>query len=142
MYKVILVAVDIAQEELTSKAIRQAVQFARVSGAKLNFIHVLPISSAIINAYALGYMEIKDRATLKAEDDMQNLLEPIDLPADRLGYTIAFGSPRDEIVSRAEEINADIIILGSRSPNITTHLLGSTAAAVVRYAKTSVLVVR
>uniref|UniRef100_A0A3B0M544 Universal stress protein G n=1 Tax=Arsenophonus endosymbiont of Trialeurodes vaporariorum TaxID=235567 RepID=A0A3B0M544_9GAMM len=102
----------------------------------------MPISSAIINAYALGYMEIKDRATLKAEDDMQNLLEPIDLTADRLGYTIAFGSPRDEIVSRAEEMNADIIILGSSSPNITTHLLGSTAAGVVRYAKTSVLVVR
>lgn len=89
MYKVILVAVDIAQEELTSKTIRQAVQFAKVSGAKLNFIHVLPISSAIINAYALGYMEIKDRVTLKAEDDMQNLFEPIDLPADHLGYTIA-----------------------------------------------------
>jgi len=72
--KVILVAVDIAQEELTSKAVRQAVQFAKVSGGKLNFIHVLPISSAIINAYALGYMEIKDHATLKAEGDCKTYL--------------------------------------------------------------------
>ncbi|MDE9448650.1 universal stress protein, partial [Xenorhabdus bovienii] len=39
-------------------------------------------------------------------------------------------------------IDADLIVLGSRRPNITTHLLGSNSSGVVRYAKTSVLVVR
>ncbi|WP_202215019.1 universal stress protein, partial [Klebsiella pneumoniae] len=52
------------------------------------------------------------------------------------------GRPKDKILERAEAISADLIIIGSRRPSISTYLLGSTAAAVVRYAKTSVLVVR
>lgn len=142
MYKTILVPIDLTEDELTSKAVRHAVNLAKQSSAKIHLIHVLPISSAIINAYALGYMEIKDRATVKAEEDMQILMDTIDLPLSDVNYTITFGSPRDEVISTAKDINADIIVIGSRRPNISTHLLGSTAAGIVRYADTSVLVVR
>ncbi|WP_237387608.1 universal stress protein [Xenorhabdus sp. Sc-CR9] len=142
MYKTILVPVDISEEDLTNKAVGCALKIARETGAKLHFLHVLPISSAIINAYALGYMEIKDKATIKAEKDLKVLVDSIDLPIDCISYSIAFGSPRDEITATASEIDADLIVLGSRRPNITTHLLGSNSSGVVRYAKTSVLVVR
>ncbi|MFN6884873.1 universal stress protein, partial [Proteus mirabilis] len=50
MYKTILVPIDIVEEELTSKAVRHAVYLAKETGANLHLIHVLPISSAIINA--------------------------------------------------------------------------------------------
>lgn len=142
MYKTILVPIDLTEDELTSKALHHAVNLAKQSGAKMHLIHVLPISSAIINAYALGYMEIKDRATVKAEEDMKMLIDSIDLPLSDVNYTITFGSPRDEVISTAKEISADIIVVGSRRPNISTHLLGSTAAGIVRHAETSVLVVR
>ncbi|KLN97353.1 universal stress protein [Moellerella wisconsensis] len=142
MYKTILVPIDLTEDELTSKAVRHALNLAKQSGANLHLIHVLPISSAIINAYALGYMEIKDRATVKAENDMKILMDTIDLPVDKISYTITFGSPRDEIINTAKDVDADIIVIGSRRPNISTHLLGSTAAGVVRYAESSVLVVR
>ncbi|WP_340616522.1 universal stress protein [Xenorhabdus entomophaga] len=142
MYKTILVPVDISEEDLTNKAVGSALKIARETGAKLHFLHVLPISSAIINAYALGYMEIKDRATIKAEQDLGKLVDSLGLPNDRIAYSIAFGSPRDEITAAADEIGADLIVIGSRRPNITTHLLGSNSSGVVRYAKVSVLVVR
>ncbi|MCC8365874.1 universal stress protein [Xenorhabdus sp. PB61.4] len=142
MYRTILLPVDISEDELTSKAVHCALNIARETGAKLHILHVLPISSAIINAYALGYMEIKDKATITAEKDLGKLVASIDLPAERISYSIAFGSPRDEITAMADELGADLIVIGSRRPNITTHLLGSNSAAVVRYAKTSVLVVR
>lgn len=142
MYKTILVPIDIVEEELTSKAVRHAVYLAKETGANLHLIHVLPISSAIINAYSLGYPEIKDKATVKAENDMQMLVDSIDLPTEKVAYTVTFGSPRDEILETAKAINADLIVIGSRRPNISTHLLGSTAAGVVRYADYSVLVVR
>ncbi|MEQ1969477.1 universal stress protein [Xenorhabdus nematophila] len=142
MYKTILVPVDILEEDLTNKAIDSALKIARETGAKLHFLHVLPISSAIINAYALGYMEIKDKATIKAEHNLKVLVDSIDLPIDHISYSIAFGSPRDEITATANEIDADLIVIGSRRPNITTHLLGSNSSGIVRYAKTSVLVVR
>lgn len=142
MYKTILVPIDIVEEELTSKAVRHAVYLAKETGANLHLIHVLPISSAIINAYSLGYPEIKDKATVKAENDMQMLVDSVDLPAEKVAYTVTFGSPRDEILITAKDIQADLIVIGSRRPNISTHLLGSTAAGVVRYADISVLVVR
>lgn len=142
MYNTILVPIDISEEELTSKAVHHALYLAKETGAKLHIVHVLPISSAIINAYALGYMEIKDKATIKAEEDLHMLMDSIDLPPERLAYTITFGSPRDEIIQAAEEVKADIIVIGSRRPNISTHLLGSTAGGVVRYAPVSVMVVR
>lgn len=142
MYKTILVPIDIVEEELTSKAVRHAVYLAKETGANLHLIHVLPISSAIINAYSLGYPEIKDKATVKAENDMQMLVDSVDLPVDKVAYTVTFGSPRDEILVTAKDIQADLIVIGSRRPNISTHLLGSTAAGVVRYAEISVLVVR
>ncbi|TDB44089.1 universal stress protein [Photorhabdus khanii] len=142
MYKTILVPVDISEDELTSKAVKHALSLAKETGAKLHILHVLPISSAIVNAYSLGYEEIKDKATIKAEDDLRMLLDTMELPDDKLSYSIAFGSPRDEITETATEINADLIVIGSRRPNITTHLLGSNAAGVVKYSKISVLVIR
>ncbi|HBQ5586961.1 universal stress protein, partial [Klebsiella pneumoniae] len=36
----------------------------------------------------------------------------------------------------------DVIVIGSRKPGISTHLLGSNAESILRYAKTPVLVVR
>ncbi|NRN27139.1 universal stress protein [Photorhabdus heterorhabditis] len=142
MYNTILVPVDISEDELTSKAVKHALSLAKETGAKLHILHVLPVSSAIVNAYSLGYEEIKDKATVKAENDLEMLLDTIDFPDEKLSYSIAFGSPRDEIVEAATEISADLIVIGSRRPNISTHLLGSNAAGVVKYSKTSVLVVR
>ncbi|MCW7760313.1 universal stress protein [Photorhabdus luminescens] len=142
MYKTILVPVDISEDELTSKAVKHALSLAKKTGAKLHILHVLPISSAIVNAYSLGYDEIKDKATIKAEDDLKTLIDTIDFPDDKLSYSIAFGSPRDEITAAATEINADLIVIGSRRPNMTTHLLGSNASGVVKYSTTSVLVIR
>ncbi len=34
----------------------------------------------------------------------------------------------------ADELKADVVIVGSRNPGIQTHLLGSEAANIVRYA--------
>ncbi|SFC45887.1 universal stress protein [Pragia fontium] len=142
MYKSILVPVDILEEELTRNALKHAVYLAKLADAKVYLLHVLPISSAIINSYALGYPELKDRASIKAEEDLKTLVDSLDLPKERVSYSIAFGSPRDEIAISAESIEADLIVIGSRRPGITTHLLGSNASGIVRYANTSVLVVR
>ncbi|MFS9544334.1 universal stress protein, partial [Klebsiella pneumoniae] len=41
-----------------------------------------------------------------------------------------------------DELKADVVIVGSRNPGIQTHLLGSEAANIVRYAHVPVFVVR
>jgi len=49
---------------------------------------------------------------------------------------------RDVVNELATELDEDVIVIGSRNPSITAHLLGSNASGVVRHAHIPVLVVR
>ena len=142
MYKKILVPIDVLEDEFTQKVIPHVECLAKLSNAQVIFFHTLPVASAIVNAYSFGFDEFKDQATVQTEQWLHRLIDTINLPQENLSFSIAFGNPRDEILHLAEEIEPDLIILGSRRPNISTHLLGSNASGVVRGAKTSVLVVR
>ena len=142
MYKKILVPIDVLEDALTQKVIPHVECLAKLSNAQVIFFHTLPVASAIVNAYSFGFDEFKDQATVQTEQWLHRLIDTINLPRENLSFSIAFGNPRDEILHIAEEIEPDLIILGSRRPNISTHLLGSNASGVVRGAQTSVLVVR
>ena len=142
MYKKILVPIDVLEDELTQKVIPHVECLAKLYNAQVIFFHTLPVASAIVNAYSFGFDEFKDQATVQTEQWLHRLIDTINLPRENLSFSIAFGNPRDEILHLAEEIEPDLIILGSRRPNISTHLLGSNASGVVRGAQTSVLVVR
>lgn len=142
MYNKILVPIDVLEDELTQKVIPHVECLAKLSNAEAVFFHTLPVASAIVNAYSFGFDEFKDKATVQTEQWLHKLMASINLPQEKLSFSIAFGNPRDEILHIAEELKPDLIIIGSRRPNITTHLLGSNAAGVVRSAQTSVLVVR
>ena len=142
MYKKILVPIDVLEDALTQKVIPHVECLAKLSNAQVIFFHTLPVASAIVNAYSFGFDEFKDQATVQTEQWLNSLIDSINLPRENLSFSITFGNPRDEILRLAEEIEPDLIIIGSRRPNISTHLLGSNASGVVRGAKTSVLVVR
>ncbi|WP_447881274.1 universal stress protein [Serratia fonticola] len=142
MYKTILVPVDLAEDVLTEHALEHVEYLAKMSGAKVHFFHALPDASAFVTAYSFGIKEFENQAEVKAVEGVKKLMAGIDLPLERLSYTISFGSPRDEVLQLAEEISADLIVIGSRRPSVKTYLLGSNAAAIVRHAKISVMVVR
>ena len=142
MYKTILVPVDIAEDVLTEHALEHVVYLAKMSGAKVHFFHALPDASAFVTAYSFGIKEFENQAEVKAVEGLKKIMAEIDLPLESLSYTISFGSPRDEVLQLAEEIGADLIVIGSRRPSVKTYLLGSNAAAIVRHAKISVMVVR
>ena len=52
------------------------------------------------------------------------------------------GVPADQLVEKAQELGADLIVVGRRSRNPLRTLLGSVSAKVVRRAQCDVLVVR
>ena len=52
------------------------------------------------------------------------------------------GSPKAEIIRIAEDMGADLIVVGSHGRHGIALLLGSTAASVVHHAKCDVLAVR
>jgi nucleotide-binding universal stress UspA family protein len=55
---------------------------------------------------------------------------------------VTHGRVYDQIISAADRLNVNVIVMGSHRPELTDYLLGPNAARVVRHAKQSVFVVR
>jgi nucleotide-binding universal stress UspA family protein len=55
---------------------------------------------------------------------------------------VAAGKIYQEILRVADEVGADLIVMGSHRPELSDYLLGPNAARVVRHADCSVMVVR
>ena len=74
------------------------------------------------------------------EDIRKELNE--DLDADPANIHVVSGQPAHSILSWSEENDAGCIVIKSHQPGLADYLLGSTAAKVVRHAKSDVLVLR
>ncbi|CDL87371.1 universal stress protein [Xenorhabdus cabanillasii] len=145
MYKMILVPIDIAEDHLTDNALKHAEFLAKISDAKVHLFHSVPDISRFSVSYSYHYDLLNafaKKAIANSEEELKKVVGKINLPEGRVSYSVAFGSPRDKVLSTAREIDADLIIVGSRRPDISTHLLGSNASGIVGYANISVLVVR
>ncbi|EMA3641805.1 universal stress protein [Providencia stuartii] len=145
MYNKILVPVDISEDILTDKALKHAIYLAKMSGAQIHLFHSVPDVSRFSMSYSYHYdllSSFAKKAVERSEEQLKEIIAKIDYPQEDISYKVAFGSPRDKVLAEAEEIGADLIVIGSRNPSITTHLLGSNASGIVSYAKISVLVVR
>lgn len=77
-----------------------------------------------------------------SKEKLAAFAKKINFPEDRIHFHVRGGNVRDEVTQLADDLAADVIIIGSRNPNIQTHLLGSDAANIVRYAHVPVFVVR
>ncbi|EKT62306.1 universal stress protein [Providencia burhodogranariea] len=145
MYKTILVPIDVTEDALTELVIPHVNALQKLNNAS---VHFLAVTSGISNYLRYGGTilpgDFPDDEK-QAEIILNILKEKVKLfsiPEDKTYITSSVGSVKDEILAVAEEVNADVIMLGSRRPSMSTYLLGSNAASVVRYANTSVLVIR
>ncbi|WP_290605943.1 universal stress protein [Arsenophonus sp. ENCA] len=98
------------------------------------------IASKIV--YSKQPISDDDEIVQQALQSLQSMAKKFAIPAEKIYCLIKTDPPRDAILEIADEINADLIVIASRRPNFRTHLLGSTATAVVNYAKIPVLVIR
>jgi universal stress protein F len=143
MYKTILLPVDISEPELTQQVIPHVEALAKLDDSQIHFITVIP-SSRYHAALGLAVAVVadKDYARNEATALLNETVKQFSIPKDRVEIHVVTGAPKDQILKLADSIDADLIVLGSHRPGITTYLLGSNAAAVVRHAKCPVLVVR
>ena len=70
------------------------------------------------------------------------LADGVRLPKARVSSVVTLGGVYHDVLKEADEIGADLIVVGSHRPTMATYLLGSNAASIVRHAKCSVLVIR
>ena len=95
----------------------------------------------------MTYMEFipphfDDKQQTECEQKLAALAAGIALPKSRVSSVVLLGSVYNEVLKEASRTKADIIVVGSHRPSMTSYLLGSNAATIVRHASCSVLVVR
>ena len=140
MFRTILVPVDLSDLEVAAPALDVAVSMAEWAGAALRLINVQQILPATYMDYVPPDFDAQQREWADAE--MKKVKAKIKLPPERVSMVVRVGGIYPEILAEAEEWGADLIVIGSHRPAMSTYLLGSNAKTVVRHAKCSVLVVR
>lgn len=137
MYQSIIVAVALDHENVASALLDRAERLADPSGVVRIVTVVEPIPAYVTAELPPDIFDGHVNAAQTALDA---------LAASRADRTVEkelrFGGPASEIMAAAEEHGADLIMVASHKPGLSTYFIGSTAAKVVRHAQCSVLVVR
>jgi|TARA_R100000501_G_scaffold8550_1_gene17369 universal stress protein G len=140
MYRNILVPLDVSDPQNADAALSHAAFLARASGAMLHLLHVRMQLPKTYARYLPEGWDAED--TSECRDWLNSRREQVNLPQDRSTVHLRRGSVSGETLSLAVRIAADLIIIGSHMPSMSTRILGSNATAIVRDAQVSVLVVR
>jgi nucleotide-binding universal stress UspA family protein len=140
MFKTILVPIDLSDLDVAGPAVDAAVRMAEWSGAALRLVNVQQLLPATYMDYVPADFDAQQREW--AEKELGALTAKIKLPRERVSAVVRIGGIYPEILAEADEWGADLIVIGSHRPAMSTYLLGSNAKTVVRHAKCSVLVVR
>lgn len=142
-YQNILVAVDLTQEAAQVLAAAQPV--AQRSGGKLSCVSVIrPLAGvyggfdmAVLTQRALAF---EQEAMAEAGKKLADLCAGYEI--DKADQHILLGGPAFEIRRLAQEMDVDLIVIGTHGRHGLGRLLGSTANAVLHGVASDVLVIR
>ena len=140
MFRTILVPVDLEETQITRFALDRAVKLAEWSGAALRLVNVqrlLPATFMDVVPADFDAQQQKD-----AQASLASLAARLHMPQDRVSTGVRTGGVYPEVLAEADAWGADLIVIGSHRPAMSTYLLGSNAKTIVRHAKCSVLVLR
>ena len=136
MYRKIIVAIALGGIDKGEVILRKAASLLDEGGeiVALNVIEDVPTYVAV----ELPANIVED-AMNEGRDKLGALVARTGIPAT---IEIRNGPPAKAIISTAESLGADLIIVASHIPDFSNYFIGATADRVVRHAKCSVLIDR
>lgn len=138
MFKNVLIAVDVAVTEDAAKLLAAAKVLTAQWSCRLHVATVIPnVGMAIVGAYFDEGFEAGSRKA--AEAALATIVQNAGLEAQQHVLT---GRIYDAILTQANDLKADLILVGAHQPELSNYLLGANAARIVRHGKQSVLVIR
>ena len=145
IYNSILVATD--GSEVAGKAVRHAIELAKSIGSPLTAVLVTEPYEAVAFTETMVVVDPSDYRK-SCEEHAKRVLSKVSADAEAAGVacdTIHRDShwPYDGIIKAAEQVNADLIVVGSHGRRgIEGLLLGSQAVKLLTHTKIPALVVR
>jgi nucleotide-binding universal stress UspA family protein len=137
----ILVPVDFSPH--SAKAVNVAVEFAKAFSAEIHLLHAYSLPIGVVGPYdyqipanILG--EMRESAARRIDEEVKKVAN---LDVKTTGI-ITEGVPTQAIVEAAEQIGADLVVMGTRGLTGLKHVvLGSVAERTIRHAPCPVLTV-
>lgn len=145
MFTRIVVGTD--GSETATEAVRQAVGLAKLSGAGLSIVSAYePVSKRRIEDEQQG-APADVQYEIGPREDVNLVLERAAATAKQEGVDVQIhpveGNPTDALLNVAEEIDADLIVVGNKGmTGARRFLLGSVPNNVSHHAPCSVIIVR
>ncbi len=140
MFRTILVPIDLDEPQITRFALDKAVKLAEWSGAALRLINVQRLLPATFMDAVPADFDAQQQENAQAS--LASLAARLPFPPERVSTVVRVGGVYPEVLAEAQDWGADLIVIGSHRPAMSTYLLGSNAKTIVRHAKCSVLVLR
>lgn len=138
-YAHILIAVDLTEESRPVSS--RACAIAKAFSSKISCVHVIePLSLAYGGDIPMDLSTIQEQIQETAKTHMEAFGSGLGIASEN--QHLIFGRPETEIHALAEQINADLIVVGSHGRHGLALLLGSTANGVLHGARCDVLAVR
>ncbi|WP_372747971.1 universal stress protein [Litorivivens sp.] len=138
-YQRVVTAIDLSEE--SAAVVDRANNIAARNSAELHLVHVIePLSLAYGGDIPMDFSGVQDQLQEQAEKQLRQFGERYTLPSDRLHLLI--GRPESQIHQLADDISADLIVVGSHGRQGLALILGSTANGVLHGAHCDVLAVR
>lgn len=136
-FKTILFATDFS--ETSAFAFQTACALARDYGSRIVAVHVAEPPYAVSDMGLLVIPTDVDRAAL---NEKLHAIRPADSKV-MIEYRLAQGDPADEIVRAADDVGADVVVVGTHGRRgISRLLMGSVAELILRSAPCPVVTVR
>jgi universal stress protein A len=144
-YQTILAAVDFSAH--SEQALARALQLAQIYHARLQVLHVVDIPTypvledvAVTGMPGVWDTELSGVMMEEAGKKLAALGANLNIPQEQL--KIMQGLAGDEIVTYAQTIHADLIVMGKYGLSGWKRLLGSTTDNVIHHAKCDVLAIK
>jgi universal stress protein A len=140
LYQTLVVALDTSDE--AAEVLATAASLVKGSDARIEIIHATERPLIAYGAMTTAAVAIPSEMEIK-----ESLFPGLAAKVEAAGFSrenlhIRFGRAADVIVGLADEVEADVIVIGSHGRHGVKLLLGSTANAVLHQARCDVLAVR
>lgn len=143
MFKTILFATDFSPS--SEHAFKYALSLARKFESRLGIIHVInePVDLRGFYVPHISFDQLEEEIEQGARKLMENFCRTHANGYSGVETFVVPGIPYDEIIKKAQELSADLVVVGTHGRTGLDHVLfGSTAEKVVRKSPIPVMTIR
>lgn len=141
MFKTVLLPIDLSADASWKKALPAALRLSKPENPVLHVVTVMPdFGMSVVSGYF--DKDFEDKALHEVGEKLTEWVR-VNVPDDvEVHPHVMHGRVYDQIITAANKLDVDAIVMASHTPELSDYLLGPNSARVVRHAKQSVFVVR